>query len=67
MSEEVKHYQVNGKYKVQFERGATKGVIGYKVEANGDSLEDTFKDAETLKNNAELIAGDATEKKENIS
>ena len=47
----------NGKYEVAFEQGATKGVIGWKVRANGDDLDQTFKDAEKLKANAELIAG----------
>ena len=46
--EEVKHYQVNGRYQVQFERGATKGVIGYKVEANGDDYKETFGEAVKL-------------------
>lgn len=40
MTEEVKHYQVNGKYKIQFERGAVKGVDGFKVEVNSDNLEE---------------------------
>lgn len=37
--EEVKHYQVNGRYKVQFERSAVKGQDGFKVEANDDNLD----------------------------
>ena len=36
--EEVKHYQVNGKYRMQFERSAVKGQDGFKVEANGDDM-----------------------------
>lgn len=36
--EEVKHYQVNGKYRVQFERSAVKGQDGFKIEANGDDM-----------------------------
>jgi len=37
--EEVKHYQVNGKYRIVFEQAAsTKGVLGFKVEANNDDL-----------------------------
>lgn len=38
MSEEVKHIQVNGKYRMQIERSATKGIDGFKVEANGDDM-----------------------------
>ena len=37
-NQEVKHFQVDQKYKVQFERSAVKGVDGFKVEANGDQL-----------------------------
>ena len=36
---EVQHYQVNGKYRIVIERAAsTKGVDGFKVEANGDDM-----------------------------
>lgn len=38
VSEEVKHIQVNGKYRMQIERSATKGIDGFKVEANGDDM-----------------------------
>mgnify|MGYP001278358225 CR=1 FL=1 len=47
------HYQVNGKYKIQFERSAVKGVDGFKVEANGDNIESVQNDAEILKGFAE--------------
>ena len=46
--EEVRHYQVNGKYRVVFERSAVKGVDGFKVEANGDDIEAVRKDANDL-------------------
>jgi len=67
--QEVKHYQVNGRYRVQFERSATKGVDGFKVEANGDSLDDVLMDAKTLKEYAEaatkpVISAPQTEVKE---
>lgn len=43
MAEEVKHYTINGKYRIVFEQAAsTKGIIGFKVEANGDD-EDTVR------------------------
>jgi hypothetical protein len=49
MAEEVRHYQVNGRYKVVFEQAAsTKGVIGIKVESNGDNFADTMADAERM-------------------
>ncbi|MCK9569917.1 hypothetical protein M0R72_13315 [Candidatus Pacearchaeota archaeon] len=39
MSEEVKHIQVNQRYRIVIERAAsTKGVDGFKVEANGDDM-----------------------------
>ncbi len=49
---EVKHYQVNGRYKVQFERSAVKGQDGFKVEANGDDFKQTFDEAGELYNHA---------------
>ena len=37
--EETKIYKVDGKYRIVFEQAAsTKGVIGFKVEANGDDI-----------------------------
>jgi len=55
MVEEIKHYQVNGKYRIVYERiGSAKGTIGVKVEANGDDIVnvqqeavDIFRDAVT--------------------
>ncbi len=46
--EEIKHYQVNGKYRVVFERSAVKGIDGFKVEANGDDYVQTMGDAQSL-------------------
>jgi hypothetical protein len=46
--EEIKHFQVNGKYRVQYERSATKGVDGFKVEANGDEYPKVLEDAQSL-------------------
>ncbi len=53
----VTHIQENQRYKVQFERGATKGVIGYKVEANGDVLLETMGDAIRLRKEAIIEVG----------
>ena len=55
LMEEVKHYQVNGKYRVVFERSAVKGVDGFKVEANGDDMEAVRKDANDLYDYAQNI------------
>lgn len=46
--EEVKHYQVGQKYRVVFERGAVKGIDGFKVEANGDDIDAVMWDATKL-------------------
>lgn len=35
----VTHISLNARYKIQFEQAATKGILGFKVEANGDDLE----------------------------
>ncbi len=54
--EEVKHYQINGKYRIMFERAAsTKGVDGFKVEANGDDIELVKIDAQILYQEAQGI------------
>jgi hypothetical protein len=49
-NQEVKHYQVNGKYKVQYERSAVKGQDGFRVEANSDNLAEAETDAAILYN-----------------
>jgi hypothetical protein len=46
--EEVKHYQINGKYRIQYERSAVKGQDGFKVEANGDDFNEVLNDADKL-------------------
>ncbi len=53
----VTHIQENQRYKVQYERGATKGVTGYKVEANGDVLEKVVQDAVSLRKAALIETG----------
>lgn len=48
-TQEVKHYQMNGTYRIVFEQAAsTKGVIGFKVEVNSDDFFDVRKRAEEL-------------------
>jgi len=47
--EETKIYHINGKYRVVFEQAAsTKGVIGFKVEANGDDVNSVQTEAEIM-------------------
>ncbi len=50
MAEEVRHYTINGRYRVTIERAAssTKGIDGFKVEANGDSFVEVLQDADKL-------------------
>ena len=49
MTDEVKHYQINGRYRMVIERAAsTKGVDGFKIEANGDDIELVRIDASML-------------------
>lgn len=48
MSEEVRHIQVNGKYRVCFERSGVKGIDGFKVEANDDDIDIVLAKAEYL-------------------
>jgi hypothetical protein len=50
----VEHYQIHQRYKIQFERSAVKGVDGYKIEANADTLDDAMSAASSLKAYAEL-------------
>lgn len=54
----VIHQTINGKYRVTFDRGATKGIIGYKVEANADTKEEALADAIDLKRRAQAEAGE---------
>ncbi len=47
--EEVKNYQIDRKYRVTFEQAtSTKGVIGFKVEVNGDDVSIVRSEALTL-------------------
>ena len=56
MSEEVKHIQVNQRYRMVIERAAsTKGVDGFKIEANGDDLATVEADANLLYEKAKII------------
>lgn len=55
-TQEVRHYQVNQRYRIKFERAAsTKGVIGYTVEANGDDILTVQKDVEEMRQFAEAL------------
>ncbi len=57
-TQEVKHYQVEQRYRIKIERAAsTKGTLGYTVEANGDDIAQVEMDAKYLKQQAEQIAG----------
>jgi len=54
----VTHQTINGKYRMVIERAAsTKGVLGYKVETNGDNLDEVVCDIKTAMNEVERIAG----------
>jgi hypothetical protein len=49
MPELVNYQTINGKYRIVIERAAsTKGVDGFKVEANGDSIQEVEADANHL-------------------
>ena len=47
------HRTVGTKYSVAFERGAVKGVIGIKVSAHSDNMDQAFTDAMFLLHQAE--------------
>ena len=58
MSEEnttVTHIQQNGKYRMQIERSATKGIDGFKVEVNGDDIATVRAEVEGLYTDAKHI------------
>ncbi len=58
MAEIVTHINQGQKYRVVIERAAsTKGVLGYKVEANGDDIKIILEDIEILKVGIEDTAG----------
>ena len=48
MTQEIRHIQENSKYRIVFERGAVKGIDGFKVEANGDDFSDVQEQALVL-------------------
>lgn len=52
----VQHQNIEQRYRMVIERGATKGILGYKVEANGDLLTGVIEQVKVLKDAAELIA-----------
>jgi len=56
MPSTVTHITQNGRYQIEIERAATKGILGYKIKTNGDDLLQTIKDAEQLKKEAEKLA-----------
>ena len=45
---EVYHINKDGKYRVSYEQSATKGILGFKVEAHGDTIDACLLDANTL-------------------
>lgn len=52
----VTHITENGRYRIMIERAAsTKGIDGFKVEANGDSMEDVAADANALYETAKRL------------
>ncbi|MDP2364474.1 MAG: hypothetical protein Q8M94_11995, partial [Ignavibacteria bacterium] len=51
----VYHEHKDTKYRCVIERAATKGVLGYKVEANGDLLTGVIEQVKVLKDAAELL------------
>ena len=56
MAETVTHQTINGKYRLVIERAAsTKGVLGYKVEVNGDELADCVVDIRRAKDEVERL------------
>ena len=57
--QEIKHFQIGTRYKIQFERSAVKGVDGFKVEATGDDIAQVKADALALKQAAESATAPA--------
>ena len=57
MAEITEIHNINGKYRIVFEQAAsTKGVLGFKVEANGDFINDVMEEASVLLRYAQGIA-----------
>jgi len=61
------HEHIDQKYRMVIERSATKGVLGYKVEANGDLLTGVIEQVKVLKDAAELIATEPAERFEAVA
>ena len=56
--EEVKHINVDQKYRIVIERAAsTKGVDGFKVESNGDDIAQVQMDVKILYDSAKGMTG----------
>lgn len=52
----VTHITLNNRYRIVIERAAsTKGVDGYKIEANSDTMEEVVASARYLKEQAEKM------------
>ncbi len=52
----VTHITQNGRYRIVIERAATKGIDGFKIEANGDEIDSVKTDIENLYIYAQNIA-----------
>jgi hypothetical protein len=53
--QKVEHYQINGRFEVQIERSAVKGVDGFKVTAHGDDIVKVLDDVHFLQDHAERM------------
>lgn len=57
----VVNQTINGKYKIVIDRAASttkdRFVLGYKVEANSDSIDEVSQDIAVLQEKAEALAG----------
>ena len=61
----VNHINKDTKYRVSYEQAATKGIIGFKVEAHGDSYSEALLDANELLREAHNQAKIFSEQEEN--
>jgi hypothetical protein len=55
-NQEVRHISVGQKYKVEFEQGAVKGVIGFKVSVSDDDPDEAMVQALRLLDTAKTHA-----------
>ena len=61
MTETIEHRNIGQKYRIVIERAAsTKGVDGFKVEANGDDIQQVEVDIDRLYTNAQVITASKT-------